>query len=81
MKKLYSIRQPEEARSCLCAFQTITNCRQSVDSGTKKYMIFYIADEQYPRLPLESEAPLSETALNLLYDSKLIFSLLLWAFR
>jgi hypothetical protein len=39
MTKLFGLSQLEEARSCDCAVN-ITNCNQSADSGTAKYVIF-----------------------------------------
>jgi len=40
MKKLFGVAQLEEARSCASSIKNMTSLNLSVDSGTKKYVIF-----------------------------------------
>jgi len=40
MKKLFGDAQPEKARSCVSTIKNITSWKLSVDSETKKYVIF-----------------------------------------
>jgi hypothetical protein len=47
MKKLFGLLRPEEARGRHAPAQNITSCNRSADSGTKKYVIFKIANAQY----------------------------------
>jgi hypothetical protein len=40
MKKLFGLSFPEEVRRQDAPIKNITSCNLSVDSGTKKYVIF-----------------------------------------
>jgi hypothetical protein len=40
MKKVFGDAQLKEARSCALAVQKFTSFNRSVDSGSKKYVIF-----------------------------------------
>jgi hypothetical protein len=50
MKELFGDAQLDEVRSCASPIKNITSWNLSVDSGTKKYVIFLYPDRQYMAL-------------------------------